>query len=61
MANHLAEKLGADIGDDLVAHPLHAIGASVRAEAARGHDRRDGETDQNNRIDLWACIQGSQI
>ena len=58
MANHLAEELLANIGDDFVAHPLHAIGTSVRTEAAHGHDGRNSETDQDNRIDFRPRVQG---
>ena len=61
MANHLAKKLDAYVGDHPVAHPLHAIGASVGTEAAHGHDGRDGQTDENNRIDLRACVQNVKI
>ena len=48
MANHLVKKLGANIGDDLVAYPLHAVGISVRAQAAQSHDDRNGETDKDD-------------
>ena len=56
MADHFAEKLDTDIGDDLAAHPLHAVGAPVGAKGAHSHDRGDSQTNQNDRIDLWPGI-----
>ena len=61
MPNHFAKKLSANIGDDLVAHPLHAIGISVGTKAADSHDRWNGEADQNDRIDFGASVQNFQI
>jgi hypothetical protein len=58
---HLAEKLAPDITHHLIADPLHAVGTSVGAEAAHGHDRRDGQTNQNNRVDLWPGIERVKI
>src|SRR5260370_33236476 len=61
MANDLAEKLAPNIGDHLVAHPIHVVRISVRAEAAHSHDGRNGEADKNDRIDFWAGVQNFQI
>src|SRR4029453_8351164 len=48
MANHLVKKLGANIGDDFVAYPLHKVGIPVRAHTAQSHDDRNGETDKDD-------------
>ena|SRR6266700_3677459 len=61
MPNHLTEKLGANISDDLVAHPLHVVGISERAEAPYRHDGRYSETDKNDRINFRAGVQGFKI
>ena len=61
MANDFAEKLAPNIGDDLVAHPIHVVRISVRAEAAHRHDRRNCEADKNNRIDFRTSIQHLKI
>ena len=56
LANHLAEELGPDVGQHLVADPVHVIGVGVATEAAQGHDRWDREAEQDEGIDLRAVV-----
>src|SRR5262249_46285632 len=56
MPNHFVEKLVADVVDDLVAYPRHVVGVAVGAETAHGHHHRNGQTNPNDRIDLWPDI-----
>ena len=57
VANYLGKELIANIIHHLVAHPVHVINVAVGAETPDRHHQRNGETNPNDRIDLWADVQ----
>ena len=61
MPHNLGEELVPDISHHFVAHPIHVVRIPERTEAADRHDRRNGQADEDNRIDFRACVQDFEI
>ena len=61
VAHHLAEELGADVGQDFVAHPGDVVGVGVGADAPQGHDCGDGEAEEDKGIDLRSVVHQFRV
>ena len=61
MAHNLAEELVPDVSNYFIAYPVHVVSIPVVAKTAHRHDKRDGEANPNDRVDLWTHIQHLMI
>src|SRR6202030_853715 len=52
VADDLAEELISNVAHRFIADPLHVVGISVGTKAPHGHDKRYGQTNPDDRIDL---------